>query len=156
MSLLKSLAGGMLALAALGLFGGCASTNDAGPAGSTPPATSASVIAGEAPPSAATPSLSLSSSPTPAAGSTQISMPSPPTSAGGARQSLVGTVEKGVEANCLILTDQSTGKLYNLIDGDKTIVKVGAKVRVVGVIRTDLMTVCQQGTNFQVLTATKA
>jgi hypothetical protein len=80
----------------------------------------------------------------------------PPTTAAGARLTIVGTVEDGVEPSCLILTDEKTGRRYNAMGGDRAIVKVGARIKVVGVIRTDVMSYCQQGQILQVLQASKA
>ncbi len=69
---------------------------------------------------------------------------------------LIGTVEEGVEPSCLMLVDETSGQRYNLTGGDKAIVKLGARVKVVGVIRTGLMSYCQQGRIFQVLQASTA
>ncbi|MET3805709.1 hypothetical protein ABIB25_002713 [Nakamurella sp. UYEF19] len=79
--------------------------------------------------------------------------PAPPTPPG-EQLTLTGTVEAGVERGCLILKDTATGRQVNLTSGDKNIVKVGAKVTVVGVIRKDMMSYCQQGAIFQVVRAT--
>jgi len=67
---------------------------------------------------------------------------------------LTGTIETGVERGCLLLTDEKTGRKVNLTGGDKSIVKAGARVTVVGVLRGDMMSYCQQGAIFQVLRAT--
>lgn len=75
---------------------------------------------------------------------------SKPTSA---ELTLTGTVEKGVEPKCLLLTDNKTGLQVNLTGGDPAIVKAEATVTVTGVIRKDLMSYCQQGQIFQVLRA---
>lgn len=64
---------------------------------------------------------------------------------------LRGTVESGVEAGCLIL--KTGGKTYNLIGGDRDVVKAGAKVVVRGEERPDMVTTCQQGVPFQVTSA---
>jgi hypothetical protein len=71
----------------------------------------------------------------------------------GGRLTLTGTVESGVEPSCLVLTDEKTGMRVNLTGGNR-LVRVGARVTVVGQIRTDLMSYCQQGQIFEVLTAT--
>ena len=62
-----------------------------------------------------------------------------------------GTVEAGVEAGCLILT--ANGKTYNLVGGDPTVLKVGARVVVRGEEQPDLVTMCQQGIPFRVVEA---
>ena len=64
---------------------------------------------------------------------------------------LRGTVESGVEAGCLIL--QAGDKTYNLIGGDREVVKPGAKVVVRGSEKPDMVTTCQQGVPFQVVEA---
>ena len=166
MSKWRTLIGGVLTLAAVGFLGGCASANDGGQTAANPPASSmpssaSTIPAGtvsQSPDRTAVPPTPISPAPvsSSAAGSTQILIPSAPATSAGSRLTLVGTVEDGVEASCLILTDESTGHRYNVTDGDPAIVKVGARVKVTGVIRTDLMSHCQQGPIFQVLTATKA
>ena len=181
MSSLRPVIGGLLALTALALLGGCASAgNSATPASSTsalsvsasntpPPGTTSGAVAVPQP-SAGTPSPVAPSSPTavllpptdhstfasPTAGTTPSRTSPPPTTAAGARLTVVGTVEDGVAPSCLILTDEKTGRHYNVTGGDRAIVKIGARVKVVGVIRTDMMSYCQQGPILQVLQAGKA
>jgi len=62
-------------------------------------------------------------------------------------------VEEGVEPGCVILPDERTGRRFNLIGGDTTVIKIGARVTVVGILRTGLMSHCQQGQIVQVLRA---
>jgi hypothetical protein len=57
---------------------------------------------------------------------------------------VTGTVEAGVEANCLLL------KGYLLVGGANGAVRAGAKVTVTGRPRPELLTTCQQGTPLQV------
>jgi hypothetical protein len=71
----------------------------------------------------------------------------------GAELTLTGTVEAGVEASCLILRDEKTGRQVNLNGGNKD-VRLGVRVTVVGRIRNDLMSFCQQGPIFVVSSAT--
>ena len=178
MSLLRPLIGGVLCLGALGLLGGCAAASDA-PAASNTTATAAAAVttanttasgdSASSPVQSASPAPTSSGQPSSSAPTTaesvlpiQTSGPAPsrlttPSSVvGGTRMTLVGTVEEGVEASCLILTDEKTGQRFNLTGGDKTVVRPGARVTVVGVVRTDMMSYCQQGHIFQVLKATKA
>ncbi|MEO3922867.1 hypothetical protein ABGB07_03150 [Micromonosporaceae bacterium B7E4] len=62
---------------------------------------------------------------------------------------LSGTVQAGVEPNCLLLDG------YLLVGGPRDVLTAGARVTVVGQVRADLMTTCQQGTPFQVQSATR-
>lgn len=63
---------------------------------------------------------------------------------------LSGTVQAGVEANCLLLDG------YLLVGGPRDVLTVGARVTVVGEVHAGLMTTCQQGTPFQVRSATRS
>jgi hypothetical protein len=78
----------------------------------------------------------------------------PVTGPTGRQLTLHGTVEEGVEPGCLLLKDTTTGLRYNLTGGNEAIVKVGATLTVVGVVRKDLRSYCQQGQILQVLQAT--
>jgi hypothetical protein len=178
---LRPVIGAVLALTALVLLGGCAAdSNGAGATSSTSTesvttTTSAapdaeSGAAGVPQPSASTLSPVGPSSPTGAlprpsdqstfasltAKTTPSRLSPPSTTAAGARVTVVGTVEDGVEPSCLILTDEKTGRRYNVMGGDRAVVKIGARVKVVGVIRTDMMSFCQQGQILQALQASKA
>ena len=87
------------------------------------------------------------------------SPPSTPPKRGGisaGKLTLTGTIEAGVEHGCLVLTDDRTKRRVNLSGGNQDIVKAGATVTVVGVIRGDMLSYCQQGPIFQVLQATAA
>ncbi len=79
------------------------------------------------------------------------SSPAAGSSASSASLVLSGQVEPGVEAGCLILKD--AGKSYELMGGDPTVVKAGARVRVVGHLATGVMSHCMQGQPFQVTEA---
>ncbi|MDG4784558.1 hypothetical protein O7626_01175 [Micromonospora sp. WMMD1102] len=61
-----------------------------------------------------------------------------------------GTVQAGVEPNCLLLEG------YLLVGGPRDVLAPGARVTVTGEIRADLMTTCQQGTPLQVRSATRS
>lgn len=57
---------------------------------------------------------------------------------------LTGTVEKvDLEGGCLVLRVGS--KSYELIGGDPVVLQHGNQVRVVGIVRTDMATICQVG-----------
>lgn len=59
-----------------------------------------------------------------------------------------GSVESGVELNCLVLLTGET--TYLLVGGDRTELVVGTTVTVRGYVKPDLMTTCQQGTPLEV------
>ncbi|SCL19164.1 hypothetical protein GA0070624_1695 [Micromonospora rhizosphaerae] len=63
---------------------------------------------------------------------------------------LTGTIQAGVEPNCLLLD----GNL--LLGGPRDVLRPGARVIVTGRSQPDLMTTCQQGTPFVVETARPA
>ena len=66
------------------------------------------------------------------------------------QETLTGTVVAGTEAGCLLLEG------YLLVNAPTDVVKVGARVRVTGHIRTDLVSTCQQGIPLVVQTARAA
>jgi len=84
--------------------------------------------------------------PTDSGTSTRTPRPAAP-SAG--TTTLTGTVQAGVEANCLLLAG------HLLLDGPPDVLTPGARVTVTGEVRADLMTTCQQGTPFLVRSATR-
>ncbi|SCG42228.1 hypothetical protein [Micromonospora inositola] len=63
---------------------------------------------------------------------------------------LTGTIQAGVEPNCLLLD----GNL--LVGGPRDVLKPGAKVTVTGRSQPGMMTTCQQGTPFVVAAARPA
>ncbi|CAM2907134.1 hypothetical protein SAXI111661_07745 [Saccharomonospora xinjiangensis] len=68
---------------------------------------------------------------------------SDPTRTEGAEVTLRGTVSRGVEPNCLVLT--SGGREYLLLEGGPE-VRPGAEVVVHGTLRPGMATTCMQGT----------
>jgi hypothetical protein len=68
-----------------------------------------------------------------------------------AELTLTGQVEEGVEADCLVMT--SGTQMYQLIGGDRHVVRPGNRVIVRGRPVPGLMTTCQQGIPFQVTEA---
>jgi hypothetical protein len=129
---------GLLAsMLAAGLITGCAQGTG------TPSAGGSSSVSSS--PSSSASDGSPSSSPGPS---------SPPSSASPEPTgdvTLSGQVEAGVEANCLIL--RADGKTYQLVGGDKTIVKAGNNVVVRGHVVKGLMSYCMQGQPFQITEA---
>ncbi|MEV0805085.1 hypothetical protein [Micromonospora sp. NPDC050200] len=63
---------------------------------------------------------------------------------------ITGTVQPGVEPNCLLVDG------YQLIGGPRDVLTVGARVTVTGQPQPDMMTTCQQGTPFVVESAKRA
>jgi hypothetical protein len=117
------------------LAAGCAADNQGGGGGG----------AGNAPTPAPTPTATPS--PQPPAGST------PPY---GPTVTLVGEVQAGVEAGCLVLEAEQGGGTWLLLGGDRSVLRAGARVQVTGSEAHDLATTCQQGRPFQVTSARPA
>ena len=69
-------------------------------------------------------------------------------------ETLQGTVTTGVEPSCLIL--KASNGTFELLGGDKTVLRANAKVIVQGYRPKGLMSHCMQGTIFQVVSAKKA
>jgi hypothetical protein len=71
-------------------------------------------------------------------------------STSGSEITITGTLQEGVEGNCVLL--KTPERLYQLIGGDRSKLQVSpsAKVTVTGRIAVGMMTTCQQGTPFQV------
>ncbi|MGI5145580.1 hypothetical protein ACQEVC_04150 [Plantactinospora sp. CA-294935] len=139
------------AVLAAGLaLAGCADS------GSTPPSESGGtpVTLHPSPGPSSGPSGPPGGAPTPPSDPT--ANPAPPTTPprGGAAPSgtttLSGTVQAGVEPNCVLLDG------YLLVGGPRDVITAGARVTVVGEVRADLMTTCQQGIPFQVQSATRS
>ncbi|MER6590972.1 hypothetical protein ABT214_03730 [Micromonospora purpureochromogenes] len=63
---------------------------------------------------------------------------------------ITGTVQAGVEPNCLLVEG------YQLIGGPRDVLTVGARVTVTGQPKPDMMTTCQQGTPFVVESARRS
>jgi len=134
----------LLALAGCGpVLAGCGqgvSTSQPGGTVSTPPSGSPSP---EASPSGADPSGTPRSSLTPRPGTpTTAKTPAP------GEVILEGTFVDGVE-NCIVLRTDS-GKTYEILGGDPALHRVGTRVIVRGVIRTDMASFCMQGPIVQV------
>lgn len=71
-------------------------------------------------------------------------------STAGSDITVTGTLQEGVEGNCLLL--RTPERLYQLIGGDRSKLNgnTSTKVTVTGRIAVGMMTTCQQGTPFQV------
>ena len=152
---------GAVALLAACLLASCAGQPAAtvGPSSTSPAASHGSAPATSGSPGGTVPGTNLPtpanpSATTPTPPSLPAAAPVPTSGTPGARLTLRGTVEAGVEHGCLVLTDRATGRRFTLTAGKPAIVKVGADLTVVGVIRTDLMSYCQQGPIFHVISAT--
>jgi hypothetical protein len=76
--------------------------------------------------------------------------PKPP----GTERTLRGSVQEGVEANCIVL-DADDGNTYLLLGGDRQVLAGGGRVEVKGLVQPDLMTTCQQGIPVTVTTVRK-
>lgn len=130
--------GGCLILA----LAGCASTG--GPAATPSPSNSAT----------ATPSNATAPTGTPTVPSLSV-LPLPGTSGSAASPiTLQGTVTEGVESGCVLLTDESGAIVANLQGWDLQAHPLGSQVDVTGTFEPDLMTTCQQGMPFEVISAT--
>lgn len=71
--------------------------------------------------------------------------PLPPTGKPGSSVTTVrGTIREGVEAGCLMLA--ANGAQYQLVGGDRRLLRPGRTVEVAGELQPDLLTTCQQGT----------
>ena len=155
---------------AIGLLTACGATSSpAASPSSGSPATAqsvSSVAASPSGPSSSSPAPSAPMTPSPPTAAASSASPSTPSSSTavpivpstkptpGAKLTLTGTVEKGVEPSCLLLTDVRTGLRVNLYGGDPAVVKAGAEVTVTGTIAKGMMSYCQQGQIFQVQKAT--
>lgn len=71
-------------------------------------------------------------------------------STSGSDVTLTGTIEEGVEGNCVLL--KTPDRLYQLIGGDRSKLDASksSKVTVTGRVAVGMMTTCQQGTPFTV------
>jgi hypothetical protein len=85
--------------------------------------------------------------------------PTPPTTTApapaGKMQRLTGRVEAGVEAGCKILVADSGGG-YLLLGGPADVLTEGARVQVEGTVEAGVVTTCQQGRPFKVISAKPA
>ncbi|MFC5000392.1 hypothetical protein ACFPIJ_21440 [Dactylosporangium cerinum] len=99
--------------------------------------------------SAGAPSVAPSSSPSLQATLAPSRPAAAPSGPGISGTSISGEIVEGVEAGCLLL--QTPGTLYLLIGGDRAALQVGKRVTVVGTPQPGLMSTCQQGTPFQVV-----
>jgi hypothetical protein len=75
-----------------------------------------------------------------------------PPSVGAVTVRVVGTVTAGVESGCLLLA--SGGTVYQLLGS--VAAAVGDRVEVVGSVRRDVLTTCQQGIPLRVMHITPA
>jgi len=125
-----------------GLLAACGSG-----AGTPTPADSGS----SSPAGSSAPASSTQPSAPPAGNGIASGEPAPGPTAQGADLTVTGQVEQGVEAGCVLL--KADGKTYNLMGGDRNILKAGNKVTVRGHVAGGLMSYCMQGEPFQVTEA---
>ena len=97
------------------------------------------------------PAPSLSAPPSPSATPSLSAAPSLEPSESGAAETVTGTVEAGVEANCKLIRDDAGNHVLFFDDPSlKSQAPVGKKVTVTGHSKPGMMTTCQQGTPFVV------
>ncbi len=113
---------------AVGLLAGCGQGSPTD--GGTPVTTPSSGSPSSEPPSASSPP----------------SLGTPAPTAKAAALTVRGRVSSGVEAGCMILTAEQSGDTYQLVGGDRSVLRAGSRVEVSGVLQPGLMTTCQQGT----------
>ncbi|GAB3170621.1 hypothetical protein FHX75_12277 [Micromonospora palomenae] len=121
---------------------GTPSPSEGSPVTSTPSSGDPSGVPPTAPPSTALPPTARPPTKRPPVG------PSVPPGPGAT--TISGTVEAGVEPNCLMVEG------YQLIGGPRDVLTVGARVTVTGQPKPDMMTTCQQGTPFVVESARRS
>lgn len=113
----------------------------------------------------AQPGGSMSATPTPSGsgrdpstGPSFDATPVPPSGGSGAAKSgeitVTGSIEEGVEPNCILL--KTADKSYLLLGGDRALIQQGGRLTVRGTPQPDLMTTCQQGEPFRVAEAKRA
>ncbi|WP_327032869.1 hypothetical protein [Micromonospora ureilytica] len=124
-----------VALSACGSQGGAGGTPTPTPTGAQP-VTSQPTPAPTASPETATPTTP-SGVKTPEPGG-------PSTPPGVGATTLSGTLQGGVEPNCVLLDG------YLLLGGPRELLRPGARVEVTGRVEAGMMTTCQQGTPFVV------
>jgi hypothetical protein len=117
--------------------------------GGTPDAGGSSVSTepSQSPSSSSPSSSSPSSSPLPS-GPASGGAPGGKQSAAADEMTVSGRVEEGVEAGCIML--RTNTQLYQLLGGDRNVVKVGNNIVVRGRVAKGVMGFCMQGTPFEV------
>ena len=132
-SFTTGLTGAVLVSLSLALAG-CASPDGESRASPSPSVTSSATPKG-------TPTMSPSEPPSDRPSFSPA--PSQPSKPVGGTARLRGMIEEGVEAGCVMLTAE--GVQYQLVGGDRTLLRPGRTVEVVGDVERDLATTCQQG-----------
>ncbi|HKD99070.1 MAG TPA: DUF5818 domain-containing protein [Micromonosporaceae bacterium] len=108
----------------------------------------ASLLAGCAKPGAQAPGSGGTVHPSIPPGGFSLS-PSDKPGTTGPQMIISGVMRAGVEANCMVLTT-TEGTQYQLLGGDRSIYRVGARLTVTGHVATGIVTTCMQGTLFKV------
>ncbi|MEH0841862.1 hypothetical protein V6U81_05620 [Micromonospora sp. CPCC 205711] len=126
-------------------------TGTASPSEGAPVSTSPSTDPAEpVDPTAPMPTVPATAPPPTAAPPTKRPPLGPSRPPGPGATTLTGTVQPGVEPNCLLLDG------YQLIGGPRDVLSPGARVSVTGQAQPDMMTTCQQGIPFVVESARRA
>jgi hypothetical protein len=85
---------------------------------------------------------------TPDAGGSSVSTEPSQSPSSADEMTVSGRVEEGVEAGCIML--RTNTQLYQLLGGDRNVVKVGNNIVVRGRVAKGVMGFCMQGTPFEV------
>jgi hypothetical protein len=117
---------------------GCAASDQDSKESASPSPKGTVTVSPSLPPPAGQPSFSPKPKPKPNPN------PKPTGKPGRAVVTVRGTVSTGVEAGCLMLT--ANGTAYQLVGGDRSALRAGRTVEVVGEVQPELATTCQQGT----------
>ncbi|MBM0279912.1 hypothetical protein [Micromonospora tarensis] len=111
----------------------------------TPTPTGAQPVTSQPTPDPSNPPSAVA--PTPSAGPKMPKPGGPSTPPGVGATTLSGTVQSGVEPNCVLLDG------YLLLGGPRDVLTPGVRVEVTGRVEPGMMTTCQQGTPFVVTAA---
>ncbi|MGC4745774.1 hypothetical protein ACLQ28_08945 [Micromonospora sp. DT201] len=128
-------------------------SQDAGGGAPTPSATGTPPVTSQPTPDQPTPDPAATPTtvgPAPTAVPSRPKPGGPSTPPGVGATTLTGTVQGGVEPNCVLLDG------YLLLGGPRDVLTPGARVEVTGRVEPGMMTTCQQGTPFVVSNASRS
>ncbi|MEV4494812.1 hypothetical protein AB0J84_03800 [Micromonospora arborensis] len=123
-------------------------SQDAGGGTPTPTPTGAQPVTSQPTPDPTAPPSTVGPAPTTSRTGPKPGGPSTPPGVGDT--TLSGTVQGGVEPNCVLLDG------YLLLGGPRDVLKPGTRVEVTGRAEPGMMTTCQQGTPFVVASANRS
>ncbi|MET7666627.1 hypothetical protein [Micromonospora luteifusca] len=123
-------------------------SQDAGGGTPTPTPTGAQPVTSQPPPDPTAPPSTVDPAPSKPPTGPKPGGPSTPPGVG--HTTLSGTVQGGVEPNCVLLDG------YLLLGGPRDVLKPGTRVEVTGRVEPGMMTTCQQGTPFVVASASRS